>query len=80
MVHISEPISDIFDRRELPIRIQMILAFGPFAPGVVLEWSDADRCYMDQARRWCLWACNVRQMLGVAIRTAPPKQQDLFAA
>jgi hypothetical protein len=82
MIPISEAIDSLFMRGSLPARIEMTSAFGPFRPGDVLEWSDLDRCYMDKAKRWCLWACNARQMFGSTVVAAKPvhTQQQLFAA
>lgn len=82
MIPISDVIDTLFARGDLPARIEMKDSFGPFRPGDVLEWSDLDRCYMDKARRWCLWACNARQMWGSTVVAAKPvhTQQQLFAA
>jgi hypothetical protein len=81
-VHISEPMADLFERGALPERIEMLEKFGPFRPGDVLTWSNADRCYLDTAGRWCLWALNVRQMWGLGVIPAKQTaiQQPLFAA
>lgn len=79
-IPVSEAIDAIFERGDLPSRIEMTGTFGPFRPGDVLEWSEADQCYMDKAQRWCLWACNARQMWGSTVIRAQPIQQQLFAA
>lgn len=70
-LHISNVIADMFDRGSLPERVQVRAVFGPFIPGQVLTWIDADRCYMDDSRRWCAWAVNVRQGWGVSFGPSP---------
>jgi hypothetical protein len=79
---ISHIVDDMFCLGTLPRRVEMTGHFGPFRPGDVLEWSDPDRCYLDARQRWCLWALNVRQLLGISVRPATPvaTQGTLFAA
>lgn len=69
--HIGEVLDGIFDRGELPERIQMTKANGPHRPGDVLTWCPFERAYISAGGRWVLWAISVRQGWGAFCGPAP---------
>jgi hypothetical protein len=79
MKHISAVISELFDRGDLPERLEATRQIGPHRKGDVLTWDEQLRAYRSPSA-YVMHAHTARRFLGSSLILAQPIQQSLFAA
>jgi hypothetical protein len=79
MKHIGEVIAELFDRGNLPERLEATRQIGPHERGDVLTWDQELRGYRSPSA-YIMHAYTARRLFGEALIRAQPVQQSLFAA